>query len=330
VSFCRDSSQGARSSLALPLASILFGIFIAAFPAAASAQTIEEVGTRAQGMGGAFVAVANDSTATWWNPAGTAAGPFVDVTGGVWRPTDGNSWGIALTTPVLGASFYRLHTPGTQSRAPTAGPGGDRQEGRVGLPASSLRIGQFGATLAHSVFSRLHAGATIKVVRGLPEADAVGDSGQTHPDVDLGGLGIVGPVRIGVVARNLASPVVLRTAGADVRLDRQVRVGAAFDGALRPVDRTVPLVVSVDADVMSYDTIRGPRRTIAAGVERWFAARRVGARAGVRFNQVGEQERTVSIGASYRLVAGVVADGFVTAGSKPERAWGLSVHAFFF
>jgi len=296
---------------------------------AAAAQAIEEVGTRAQGMGGAFVAVANDSTATWWNPAGMAAGPFVDLTVGVGRPTDGHSWGIALTTPVVGASFYRLQTAGTPSPAPTAGPGGDRQEGRVELPQPSLRVGQFGATLAHSVFARLHVGATIKVVHGLPDADTVGESGQTHPDVDLGGLGIVGPVRIGVVARNLAAPVVVRTAGRDVRLDRQVRVGAAFDGALLPFDRTVPLVVSVDADVMSYDTIRGPRRTVAAGVERWFAARRVGARAGVRFNQVGEQERTVSIGASYRLVAGVMVEGFVTAGSRPERAWGLCVRASF-
>ena len=31
-------------------------------------------------MGGAFVAVADDSTATWWNPAGQAAGAFFDVT----------------------------------------------------------------------------------------------------------------------------------------------------------------------------------------------------------------------------------------------------------
>jgi len=292
-----------------------------------SAQTIEEVGARAQGMGGAFVAVANDSTATWWNTAGMAAAPFVDMTGGIGRPTDGTSWGIAVATPVLGASYYRLQTPGTQTFAPTAGPGGDRQERRVELPQRSLRIGQFGATLAHSVFSRLHVGTTIKVVHGFPEADVVDESGETHPDVDVGGLGIVGPVRIGVVARNLASPVVVHAAGGDIRLDRQVRVGAAFDGALRPVDRTVPLVVSVDADVMSYHTIRGPRRVIAAGVERWFAAKRFGARAGVRFNQVGEQERTVSAGASYRIVSIVSAEGFVTAGSRPERAWGVSVRA---
>lgn len=330
VSFCSDAFEGARSSIALHLAPVLLVIVVIAGSAAgASAQAIEEVGTRAQGMGGAFVAVANDSTATWWNPAGTAAGPFVDFTAGIARPVDAGSWGIAMTTPVVGASYYRLETAGIRSPAPTGGPSGGRQDGRVELPQPSLRIGQFGATLTHSVFSRLHAGATIKVVRGLSDENAVGQSRQTDVDVDLGGLGIVGPVRIGVVARNLASAVVVRTADGDIRLDRQLRVGAAFDGALRPVDRTLPFVVSVDADVVSYDTIRGPRRVVAAGAERWFAARRVGTRVGVRFNQVGAQERTVSAGASYRLVTGVMAEGFVTAGSRPERAWGLSLHASF-
>ncbi len=34
------------------------------------AQGFELVGARARGMGGAFVAVADDASATWWNPAG--------------------------------------------------------------------------------------------------------------------------------------------------------------------------------------------------------------------------------------------------------------------
>ena len=43
-----------------------------------AAQSFEAVGTRAQGMAGAFVAVADDATATWWNPAGLAGGPYVN------------------------------------------------------------------------------------------------------------------------------------------------------------------------------------------------------------------------------------------------------------
>jgi hypothetical protein len=48
----------------------------------ADAQIVEAVGERALGMGGAFVAVANDSSATWWNPAAQADGPFFDLSMG--------------------------------------------------------------------------------------------------------------------------------------------------------------------------------------------------------------------------------------------------------
>ena len=59
------------------------GALLAAFTLAgvrpATAQMYELVGTRAQGMGGAFVAVADDATASWWNPAGLASGATVSV-----------------------------------------------------------------------------------------------------------------------------------------------------------------------------------------------------------------------------------------------------------
>ena len=51
-------------------------VFLVCCARPARAQIYETVGTRAQGMGGAFVAVADDATATWWNPAGLATGPY--------------------------------------------------------------------------------------------------------------------------------------------------------------------------------------------------------------------------------------------------------------
>src|SRR5437773_12382251 len=81
-----------------------------------SAQIVESVGNRALGMGGAFVAVAADSTATWWNPAGLATGPFSDVSLGsgitdlkeqVPARRDRVSW-FAATAPAVGVSYYRL------------------------------------------------------------------------------------------------------------------------------------------------------------------------------------------------------------------------------
>ena len=58
---------------------ILFVLLLVVTASDSSAQIVESVGNRALGMGGAFVAVASDSSATWWNPAGLATGPFADM-----------------------------------------------------------------------------------------------------------------------------------------------------------------------------------------------------------------------------------------------------------
>src|SRR4029077_5286115 len=89
-------------------------------PAPAQAQLYEDVGTRAQGLSGAFVAVADDATATWWNPAGIATGALFSLTIQKGRGTQPESpsgfeparragaSGFALAFPSLGLSYYRL------------------------------------------------------------------------------------------------------------------------------------------------------------------------------------------------------------------------------
>src|SRR5881398_1203079 len=67
----------------LPLAFLVTAALLTA-PRAVDAQSFELVGIRAQGMGGAFVAVADDASATWWNPAGLASGAYFNV---LWSTT---------------------------------------------------------------------------------------------------------------------------------------------------------------------------------------------------------------------------------------------------
>ena len=50
-----------------------------AFPVQARAQSLDAVGTRAQGMGGAFVGIADDASAVYWNPAGLAGGAYFSL-----------------------------------------------------------------------------------------------------------------------------------------------------------------------------------------------------------------------------------------------------------
>src|SRR6187401_1524007 len=294
-----------------------------------AAQSFESVGERALGMGGAFVAVANDSSAAWWNPAGLATGPFLDLSVGRGSgtadadlPASRNGvWSFSLSTPPLGVSYYRLKI--TEMRAaPATGPAeAGREDRAAGEGLRSLSISQFGATVLHTITTGVTAGATVKYVRGTVRTRAFGladaavaisdlldsgddlDDGESDGtvDIDVGMLATRGAMRFGLTARNLREP---RLGGGE--LPRQVRAGVAFDG---PAAGSVPVTVSVDADLQRYDGTAGDRRVIAFGGEYWLRSERIAVRGGARFNTVGEQDRTATAGASVAARAGLFIEG---------------------
>src|SRR3954467_6284846 len=118
-----------RSGRPTLLIALFFPVVLLGLPAAVPAQAIESAGSRAPGMGGAFVAVASDSSATWWNPAGLAAGPFLDfaiyrnaLQAGAETAPAGRAQllGFSLGPPPAGISYYRFRLTDVQSRATTA------------------------------------------------------------------------------------------------------------------------------------------------------------------------------------------------------------------
>jgi hypothetical protein len=294
-------------------------------------------------MGGAFVAVASDSSATWWNPAGLAAGPFVDMAlsfAGLevddrLPARQDTLTGFTLGTPPVGVSYYRFRFANAGTNGSTGDAGG-RNNGRAGVPLRELSANQFGVTLVHSVAWGVHTGATVKFISGSVRA-GVGDaqanpsdlldsaddfpSGDTHRrvDVDAGVLAVVGPVRLGARVQNLFEPEF-----ETVRLSRQLRLGAAFDPEL---STGIPLTVAVDADVNAYDTMSGDRRVVAVGAEYWLASKRVGLRGGGRINTVGAEERTGTVGASVAIRSGLYVDTHVAAGD--EASWGFATRFSF-
>src|SRR5687768_13108730 len=140
----------------------------------AAAQPFEAAGLRAMGMGGAFVAVANDSSATWWNPAGLATGPFLDIalTGASGESGDAlpasrtGLWSFSLGTPPLGVSYYRLRLTDIRAASPTAPAEAGREDRAAGVGIRSLSVSQFGATVLHTITTGVSAGATVKYLRG--------------------------------------------------------------------------------------------------------------------------------------------------------------------
>lgn len=316
-----------------------------AIASSASAQATETFGTRALGMGGAFVAVASDSSATWWNPAGLAAGPFLDlaVSRADQRIDDelparrDLGTGFALTTPPVGISYYRFRLTGLSD--PTGAEGAGREEEGSGVPIHVLAGSQFGVTLVQSLAWGVHAGATIKYVSGrssthvgdpaatpsdlLESADALGGGEVNRSfDVDLGFLAVAGPLRIGARVRNLFEPDFDA-----VHVPRQTRVGVAFDP--EPVTG-VPLTVAIDADVDRYPTFSGERRVVAVGGEYWVLSRRLGLRAGGRVNTAGARERTASAGASVAIRPGIYMEGYgESGGNGNENGWGIGARVSF-
>jgi hypothetical protein len=318
--------------------------------APAGAQPIEVVGTRALGMGGAFVAVANDSSATWWNPAAPAAGPFLDVAL-AWASSAiddqlpaarTGAWSFALTTPPFGLGYYRLRLTDVPAGS-TAQDRADREDRGEGIEVRSLSVSQFGATILQTLVTGVHVGSTVKYVRGtarrsgIPVAEAslsvipdlldAGDDlsgGDSHGDVDVdvGVLAVVGGLRVGAVGRNLNAPEF-----DGIRLPRHARVGVAFDG--EAVGRA-PFLLSLDVDLHRYDAGAAERQVVAVGGEHWLKRRRIAVRGGARINTVGDTASVVTGGASVSPRAGFFVDGHVAVGGDAsDEGWSVAARVSF-
>lgn len=209
----------------------------------------------------------------------------------------------------------------------------------------SLSASQLGVSLAQTVLPGVHAGATLKYVRGTVrtgsdgglgplgdvlgrDEDLEGAGAEGHVDLDVGVLAVAGPLRLGAVMRNVREPRFDSAAGAvGVELPRQVRVGVGIDPEMIG---GVPLTVALDADVRSYRTASGDRRVVALGAERWFLAKRLGVRAGGRVNTVGARERTGAAGVSVAVRPGLYVEGHaVRGGSEAEAGWGVAARVSF-
>jgi hypothetical protein len=304
-------------------------------------------------MAGAFVAVADDATLTWWNPAGLALTPFLSAAflrGNVSEPgrpapdapagrTSGGGFAFAL--PSLGLSYYRLRISEIAPDPSTEGVGGNRQDPEA-VPAA-LRLAAlsvFGATVGQSIGSHLVLGTTVKIVRGgraigrgsaaadalLDAADDLDVDAETRADLDIGLMAVAGPVRVGLSAKNLRRPRFGDGDSAYV-LERQARVGLAVTN--RP-NSPMGLVAAFDADFTRTATAVGDVRHLAVGGEAWLFQRHVGVRAGVSGNTVGARRPAASAGFSIMPVGGLYIDASRTVGSDDSlRGWGASARLTF-
>jgi hypothetical protein len=207
----------------------------------------------------------------------------------------------------------------------------------------SLAAGQFGLTVVQTILPGVHAGATLKYVRGTMRVatddgsrsdsdlldageDLEGGNARNRFDLDAGVMVAAGPVRLGAVMRNISKP----NFGTDVTpfaLPRQTRIGAALDAEQAGGP---PVIVAIDADVRTYATGTGDRRVVALGAEHWLWTKRIGVRGGARFNTAGAKDRAATAGGSVAARNGLYLEGYIVrGGSAAERGWGLGARVSF-
>jgi hypothetical protein len=323
-----------RFGRVLPVVMVALGT---AWPTVAGAQQVfESVGERALGMGGAFVAVADDATAVHWNPAGLASGTPAGMTIGWYRFQSGNqqqppdagplrrsSTFTSLGTWPVGVSYGRFESSSLNRDA----------SGALGVDV--LRTKQFGVTILQTVVPGLVVGSTLKYVRGsafrttaegdttetvLEQAAAADASTKNELDLDVSALADLHRLRVGWITKNLRSPSFADQASPATRLQRQSRLGLAFLPSSG-------LTLALDVDLNTVDLQGDLRRMLAVGGE-GHLSRRLAVRSGIRWNLEGTRRPIAAAGMSLALRSGLWLDGHYAAGRDDEsREFGVALRA---
>ena len=300
-------------------------------------------------MAEAFVAVADDATSIYWNPAGMATGALLSFVADYGRgeavPDQVDPAGkqsatfIGFTIPPIGLGYYRLSrvTATPPASAGTASP--SREEGRQSV--QGLTTSHLGVTLGQSLGDYVVVAGTVKYVQGnvvsgtfdghredaLEAADGLPSRDTSRADVDAGVMVAVEQWRLGLVARNLTSPSFdLPGTEGTLELDQEYRVGVAWGAGWPGMTR---LVVSADADLTRKPGLTGDRRDLAAGVESWWLGQRLGIRGGVRGSTVGEARPVVAGGVSAAIKTGVFVDAHLARGDQGGQAWSVGARVTF-
>jgi hypothetical protein len=320
-------------------------------PASAAAQAFAAAGTRAAGMGGAFVGVADDATAIYWNPAGLAAGSYFSLVldGGAGKAIpdqsakggDNSAFFMGLAMPALGLGYYRLQASSVRPPLTLLSVDGTLPSRNLSAAAEvrldTLVTHHGGVTLVQSLWEGIAVGTTLKLVRGLAASNivAVGTADEALKseaaevfgratnkfDLDVGLMATGGPLKVGLTVRNLREPG-FEAAGeqGELVLERQARAGLSYVVAEN-------WIAAADVDLLRVEDAFGERRDIAVGTEGKLTPR-VLVRAGAAFNTVGgegAERRAFSIGGSFAARASVFVDGhFTTGNERAGHQWSLA------
>ncbi len=205
-------------------------------------------GARPLGMGGAFVALADDEGAAFYNPAGLGWLRSIGVSSFYTRPAGEITYGgFAVTVPWFGVTVTQLDSGPIESGEETF-----RYVTQAGLVSGGLALGPIGL------------GARLKLYRVSEPSAGRGVA------LDPAFLLVAGPVRVGGVLENALSRPIAFDTGHTEAWERRARIGVAV--SLR-LDRGLVCNAAIDVE-----GLLSPAPDIAGGVETWIGglAGRVG------------------------------------------------------
>jgi len=203
------------------------------------------VGARANGMGEAYVAVANDATATFWNPAALTRldHAHLTFTHSEWIQDVSNEF-LAFAFPsfggVTGVSIYVNNIGGIERRV---NPG----ESLGSIEANDVALGlSYGRAISQS----LSVGVTAKY---LYEKIYLESASGYALDVGFNFQPFANGLNLGLAAQNLGSMNELQSQSID--LPKTLRVGASYSLPLESLDGAV--VVAAEGVKLVENDLRG-------------------------------------------------------------------------
>jgi hypothetical protein len=334
------------------LLTLVAGALAVPLPAGAQ-EGFVPVGARAEGMGGAFVAVADDASAVYWNPAGLPGIPLFDAVldrtdsdrdpSGTGGGAAGRNRAVmaAVALPVVALSYVSLDTA-SLGHVATAAAGPNRQDPGTAAVGHALRTHQVGLTLVQSLTDYVVVGGTVRLVRAdavVGPVAAVSDAAldalwsadgrsSTHVAADFGLMTYLGRLRVGLSVRDATAPSYEATDGLAIDVDPSVRVGAAWGP--EPGRGRRRWTVAADAALTTTERPDGRWRTLAVGAERWWRENRLALRGGLRAQSVGDARPVATGGGSLVIWSALVAEAQVTLGDEAAgRGWSVGARVTF-
>jgi hypothetical protein len=239
-------------------------------------------GARAAAMGESFVSVANDATATYWNPAGVARVEDTQISAMQnMHVVDTSYQYLSAVKPMgrfgIGVSAARMNY-GTIDRYTV----NDAKDGTFN--ASSLAAG---LSVAGKVGDDLSVGGTVKMIKESIEAESANGMAA-----DLGLLYDINGFTIGASAQNIgpamkmvqesfALPMTVRLGASTRVLDKKMLLSG---GVSKANDSSAQVQAGLEYNLASYFTLRGGYK-LASGASDLGALVGVSAGFGLQFDR---------------------------------------------